>query len=794
MIERLLRLLLSRTLLSLLLLMGAMSSAWYGLSRVILGTQRVPWTLVLILGLLAGWILARTRLKTPWGILVMFLLGIFFCSIFFAQLGEPGLALLRSSIQFSKELWHWGRTFLPTTSTLFLAWQEVWMSLTVLFFHLSRWASAAWRGEWVINPIATGLLWSQVFWMAACWAAWSVRRYRHPLAGLAPIGVLLAFLLNYTRGETLSLISFIGALLLLMALTRLDANEMRWLKQHTDFASDIGQDLGITAGALTIVIVFLAGAANILPNLTINFITDLTNRWRSGGIGDNPSIARSLGIEPRPEQVLAMSPWVKGGLPREHLLGSGPDLSQRVVMDVRVFGQSPIAAAGSDTLTPHYYWRSLTYDQYNGQGWNTSISKETPHTAKSRIETITERLGSPVTIEINAVEDLGGLLYSAGELVSVDHDYIVAQRPVPEIDKRSPYALENASIDIFGAKISADSYQVESLLPTTGIKRLRTTSMNYPDWIRQRYLTLPPNLPGRVISLALDLTEDMYNPYDKAVAIETYLRTIPYSLDIPAPPLGRDVVDYFLFDLKQGYCDYYATAMAILARAAGLPSRLVVGYASGSYDPTNNRYVVTEADAHSWVEIYFTSRGWVEFEPTTALPLIQRPEDTPGTEQASQPVSPKASQQKGIDWPFVANKAGLSVTLVIVLVMLSVQIDSLKLKRMHPQAAISQIYRRLYRRSRPLTGQITPGTTPNEFVDLLQTRVKEASQTSYVGNFLPPVVDEAKGLTRIYNQAIYGLHLPSPTEIKAALKDWRDLRWRLWLARFRPKIKPKKVV
>ena len=88
------------------------------------------------------------------------------------------------------------------------------------------------------------------------------------------------------------------------------------------------------------------------------------------------------------------------------------------------------------------------------------------------------------------------------------------------------------------------------------------------------------------------------------------------------------MVDYFLFDLKEGYCDYYATSMAILARAAGLPSRLVVGYASGDYDPANNRYVVTEADAHSWVEIYFTGRGWVEFEPTASLPLIPLPEDT----------------------------------------------------------------------------------------------------------------------------------------------------------------------
>ena len=82
-----------------------------------------------------------------------------------------------------------------------------------------------------------------------------------------------------------------------------------------------------------------------------------------------------------------------------------------------------------------------------------------------------------------------------------------------------------------------------------------------------------------------------------------------------------------------------------------------------------------------------------------------------------------------------------------------------------------------------------PGTTPNEFVDLLQMNVKEASNNPYLGGFLPPIVSGAKGLTRIYNQAIYSLHLPSKADIKMALKDWRDMRWRLWLARFEPRRK-----
>ncbi len=539
MIRQLRRVVFNRTWLLLLFLIVALSSAFFGLSKVISGMEKVPWVLILSLGILVGWALAATRLKTPWAILLIVLLGIFFSTIFFAQLGKPVLAFLRSSLLFSKELWYWNRSSLPESQSLFLAWQEIWMSLSVLFFHLQRWAASAVRSEWIVNPIATGLLWSLLFWLAAAWAAWAVRRYRHPLAGLAPIGLLLAFLLNYTGSDTLSLLSFIGALLFLMAFTHLDANELRWVRQKTDFASDISFDLGVTALLLTFVVVMLAAAATILPTATLDLIEDLTNRWRYGSSEDNSSIARSLGIEPHPEKAIAMSQWVKGGLPREHLLGSGPELSQRVVMSVKVLGQPARTGASSETTPPHYYWRSLTYDQYNLQGWSASFSEETAHLPKSPLTNIADQVGSPVTVEVSAVEDLGGLLYAPGELVTTDHNFIVAKRPIPQPRDGMPYARGNSVIDIFGAKITSSTYQVDALVNTPSIIRLRTTSSGYPDWIRQRYLTLPTTLPDRVISLALELTRDAYNPYDKAVAIETYLRTIPYSLDIPAPPLGR---------------------------------------------------------------------------------------------------------------------------------------------------------------------------------------------------------------------------------------------------------------
>ena len=152
--------------------------------------------------------------------------------------------MLRSSLLFSKELWRWNTTSLPDPEPLFLAWQEIGISLSVLFFHLERWATAAWQGNGSSIPLPP-----------ACCGAWFsgwqpagqpglCGRCAIPWQGWRPLGLLLAFLLNYTGGDIFSLLAFIGCLLLLMAITRLDANELRWLRQHTDYASDIGQDLG----------------------------------------------------------------------------------------------------------------------------------------------------------------------------------------------------------------------------------------------------------------------------------------------------------------------------------------------------------------------------------------------------------------------------------------------------------------------------------------------------------------------------------------------------------------------
>ena len=139
------------------------------------------------------------------------------------------------------------------------------------------------------------------------------------------------------------------------------------------------------------------------------------------------------------------------------------------------------------------------------------------------------------------------------------------------------------------------------------------------------YLALPDTITQRTRDLARELTADEPTMYAKATAIEEYLRQIPYDLEISAPPEGvTDVADYFLFDLRRGYCDYYATAFVVLARLSGLPTRFVTGFAPGSWLPNEQQWVITEAEAHSWPEVYFPEVGWVRFEPTAYRPQEPR--------------------------------------------------------------------------------------------------------------------------------------------------------------------------
>jgi hypothetical protein len=262
------------------------------------------------------------------------------------------------------------------------------------------------------------------------------------------------------------------------------------------------------------------------------------------------------------------------------------------------------------------------------------------------------------------------------------------------------------------------------------------------------------------------------------------LRSYTYTLDLPPVPRQRDVVDYFLFDLRRGYCDYYASAMVVLARLAGLPARLVTGYASGSYDSELGVYTVTAADAHSWAEIYFPGIGWVEFEPTTAQPALQRPEAASSPSQEAGLLDPLAPLQPRQGAPWLALLVA-SLLLAGSLGFAAWQAaDRWRLHSAAPEAAITMIFQRLYRHGRRLDAPGPAGETPSQFAAALQTRLRAAA-SSWLGWLLPGrLVDSIGALSDLYNQAIYSPRPPGERERDQALRAWRQLGWRLWLARF----------
>lgn len=136
------------------------------------------------------------------------------------------------------------------------------------------------------------------------------------------------------------------------------------------------------------------------------------------------------------------------------------------------------------------------------------------------------------------------------------------------------------------------------------------------------YLQLPDNLPERIGSLASSITSKHSNNFDKVKAIERYLsKNYTYTLTPDETPQGIDFVNYFLFDLKEGYCTYYATAMTILVRCLGIPARYVEGYILPSSPDSSTIYRVTNRQAHAWVEVYFEGLGWISFEPTSSFSM-----------------------------------------------------------------------------------------------------------------------------------------------------------------------------
>lgn len=167
----------------------------------------------------------------------------------------------------------------------------------------------------------------------------------------------------------------------------------------------------------------------------------------------------------------------------------------------------------------------------------------------------------------------------------------------------------------FDSQHAVSRYEGTSDVATPTPAELRSAGRDYPNIIETTYLRLP-DLDPRVSQLATQITSSAKNDYDKAAAIEHYLRTrYGYTLQLPRTRVN-DAIANFLFERKQGHCEYFASSMAVMLRTIGIPSRVVNGFRSNEFNDITGSYVVRAKDAHAWVEVYFPSYGWQTFDPT----------------------------------------------------------------------------------------------------------------------------------------------------------------------------------
>jgi hypothetical protein len=175
---------------------------------------------------------------------------------------------------------------------------------------------------------------------------------------------------------------------------------------------------------------------------------------------------------------------------------------------------------------------------------------------------------------------------------------------------------EDIDGDVFDndAEHPVTTYEADSELRSRVAKQVAATP-NYSPEFREYYLRVPP-LDPRIKGLADQITANASTPYAGASAIEAYLRThYRYTLQLPNSTTA-DPIAYFLFTRREGHCEYFASAMAVMLRMVGIPSRIVNGFAGGEFNDITSQYVIRASDAHSWVEAYIPGQGWMTFDPT----------------------------------------------------------------------------------------------------------------------------------------------------------------------------------
>ena len=255
------------------------------------------------------------------------------------------------------------------------------------------------------------------------------------------------------------------------------------------------------------------------------------------------------------------------------------------------------------------YWRGLVFDTYRDGAWTASdhsYREMQPYVPARFLPPAPQHKLGTFVQTFRVLRPLPGVINAAYPIESL-YAPVAALREDAYGTFHTPEALR-----------PGQTYSVVSYLADLSPQLLQS-DIGRVDVVNAAYLDTG-SLSPRGARLAAQIRGDATGTYAVVMALTTYLQqNFRYTLDLPHVPAGRDPVDWFLFDVKTGYCEQFATAETLMLRSLGIPARLATGYATGDYDSVLNQAVVRERDAHAWVEVLFPGVGWVPVDPTPGV-------------------------------------------------------------------------------------------------------------------------------------------------------------------------------
>ncbi len=467
----------------------------------------------------------------------------------------------------------------------------------------------AWRNRATTTQVGHFLLLlGTIVWATALFGAWTTYRHRRPMNAVFAIGTILVVNMSITiRDQFGYLVVFsLAALLFLVRLHVLD-EQREWMRHRID---DAGQTGGVYLRAglafVTAVVVgslVLTGTAASAP---------LAGLWE--GVDQ-----RLVDIG---SQITRLLP---GGGPGTRVggivFGQTAAISGSWVTDDTPVLQVKVPDKGA------YLWRAVAYNQFTGNAWSWTTTKETSIDAGSDVLADT----------LDGIEKAPGrrtATFSVQPFQSAPRLIVAPNQPTSVSRAIHLTTVESVAGKRFFATLSAQGgagpYQVTSLVPdinsddpAAGLtaNKLRAAGENYPAAISEMYTDIQPGTVGPETIGLLSRIEEAARPatpYDLARALEQYFKdpaNFTYDTDVTDVDCGgRNVVDCFVVS-RRGYCEYYASTMAMMLRVDGVPARVVEGFLPGDRDAAGVE-TIRRNRSHAWVEVYFPGYGWLEFDPT----------------------------------------------------------------------------------------------------------------------------------------------------------------------------------